>query len=774
MFVAGILGYLTAALIVGARRSADRSLRRSILLLGLALATLVFSIVVTSFLTSGTLPYVIVNQGTGLVGIYLIYRSVMSLTPLGRVEKNVVADFRLGSPCRRCSIVWRASARMIHSLSGLAAPPQRLYSRSTSNPSNRLSQEQRRLAAIMFTDMVGYTALTQSNEPLALSLLRTQDGMILPLVRAHGGTPIKTIGDAHLAEFESALEAVLCAVEIQRKVKEHHESSPGERFNLRIGIHVGDVVHRNNDVFGDAVNIAARLEPLADPGGVCISQQVYDQVQNKVGVRLEKLPFHQLKNVAARIDAYRVIDVQPAAPVQAGDMPKDRVAVLPLANFSPSPQDEYLAEGMTEELITAVSKVRGLRVIARTSVMKFKNTESDIAEIGKALNVGTILEGSFRKIGEKIRVTVQLIDAGTEEHRWASNYDGDMSDIFTIQSDIAGKVAQALQTELVAKTPAQQKTVNLEAYELYLKGRHYWNLRTEEGIKRALELFKGAAEKDPSFAKAHAGMADCYTVGKGYSLFSREESDRLAAASVQKALELDSTLPEAHASRGLLLQNQFKFAEAEESFKQALAFNPSYASAHHWYAITLANLGRLEEAIGEAKLAAQSDPLSPPANNILGVMYLYARDYDQAEKVFDRVLVFEPAFTMALLWRSNVFAYKQMEAESMKDMLQAVQTVPAFDRNSMLAYNNAWFGHKDEALKCFEEAKKNLPFQEGLAALSAGYYACLGDADGFFAWVRKAIDAKDIEPQIILYAPYLDKMRADPRYAELLLAFPSQ
>ena len=636
-----------------------------------------------------------------------------------------------------------------------------------------MPQEQRRLAAIMFTDMVGYTAITQSNEALALGLLRTQDGIVLPLVRAHGGTPIKTIGDAHLAEFDSALEAVLCAVEIQRKVKEHHGTvTPEERFNLRVGIHVGDVVHRDNDVFGDAVNIAARLEPLADPGGVCISQQVYDQVQNKVRFKLEKLPFHQLKNVAAKIDAYRVVDVQPAASITAGDMPKDRVAVLPLANFSPSPQDEYLAEGMTEELITAVSKIRGLRVIARTSVMKFKNTESDIAEIGRALNAGTILEGSFRKIGEKIRVTVQLIDAGTEEHRWASNYDGDMSDIFTIQSDIAGKVAQALQTELVDRSTTPARPVNLDAYELYLKGRHYWNLRNKEGVTRALELFKGAAEKDPSFAKAHAGMADCYTVGKGVGLFSREESDRLAAASIQKALELDDSLAEAHASRGLLLTNKFEFAEAEESFRRALALNPSYASAHHWHAINLANLARLEEAIEEAKIAGQSDPLSPPANNILGVMYVLARDFDQAEKVFDRVLKLEPGFAPALGWRSNVWAYRNNEAESMRDMLQSVESAPDFDKNSMLAYNYAWFNHKEEAARHYEEAKKNLPFPEDIASLSAGYYACLGDADGFFAWVQKAIEAKDFDPETLRYAPYLDKVRSDPRYAELLRTFP--
>jgi adenylate cyclase len=441
-----------------------------------------------------------------------------------------------------------------------------------------LSGDARRLAAIMFTDMVGYTALTQSDESAALSLLQTQNGMILPLIRAHGGTPVKTIGDAHLAEFGSALEAVTCAVEIQRRVKQYDDSaSTRESFKLRVGIHIGDVVHKDNDVFGDAVNIASRLEPLAEPGGVCISQQVYDQVHNKVEFRLEKLPFHQLKNVSSRIEAYKVIDVQTGPPAEQ-EMLKERVAILPLSNFSPSSQDEYLADGMTEELITAISGVEGLRVIARTSVMKFKNKETDIAEIGRALNAGTILEGSFRKIGERIRVTVQLIDARTEEHRWASNYDGDMKDIFSIQSDIAGKVAQALEKKLLDQSAAHRRAVNIEAYELYLKGRHYWNRRNADGVTQALKLFKAAVEKDPDFAKAYAGIADCYSIGRGLQLFKRDEADELARAAIQKALDLDDSIAEAHASRGLVLDNLGRYSEAEESFKRALSLNPTWAS----------------------------------------------------------------------------------------------------------------------------------------------------------------------------------------------------
>jgi TolB-like protein/Tfp pilus assembly protein PilF len=627
----------------------------------------------------------------------------------------------------------------------------------------------------MFTDMVGYTALTQNKESLALGLLQTQSGILLPLIRGHQGTPIKTIGDAHLAEFESALEAVLCAVEIQRRILEYNRSAPPEQtFKLRVGIHVGDVVHTENDVFGDAVNIASRIEPLAEPGGICLSQQVYDQVQNKVEFKLEKIPFHQLKNVSAHIEVYKLIDARPDLTVfPEQDMPKERVAVLPLSNFSPNQQDEYLADGMTEELITAISGVEGLRVIARTSVMKYKNKETDIREIGYTLNAGTVLEGSFRKIGERIRVTVQLIDAKTEEHRWAQNYDGDMQDIFSIQTDIAGRVAQVLQKKLLEGPGQLQKSVNIEAYELYLKGRQYWNRRNPEGVSQALTLFTSAIDKEPTFAKAYAGVADCYIIGASLQLFKeRGEAESKAEAAILKAIDLDNTIAEAYASHGLLLNNQDKYAEAVKEFKRALSLNPSYATAHHWYSICLANLGKLDEAVEEARLASQADPLSPPARNILGAMYIYERRYGDAIRVFDDILKLEPDFSPSLSFRSNAYAYKGMEQESMRDMVHSLQNATDFDRNSSLAYQHAWFGRKEEGGKYFEDAKKMVPSQEALTSLNCGYFACLGDADGFFTWAKMAIDQRVLDPEDVRYAPWLDKVREDPRYGDLLQLLP--
>jgi len=632
--------------------------------------------------------------------------------------------------------------------------------------------EVRRLAAVMFADMVGYTALTQRDESLALSLLEKQNGIVLPLIRAFGGTPVKTIGDAHLAEFESTLAAIRCGVEIQRKLREYNtSSSPDQSLKLRIGIHVGDVVHKDNDVYGDAVNIAARLEPIADPGGVCISQQVYDQVQNKVEFRLERLPSQQLKNVNQRIDIYKVIDsaLIQKSDLREEDLSKERVAILPLSNYSPSSQDEYLADGMTEELITAISGVVGLRVIARTSVMRFKNSTVDISEIGRTLRAGTILEGSFRKVGERIRVTVQLIDAKTEEHIWASNYDGNMQDIFSIQTDIANKVAQALKVKLLV--PAQRQ-VNIEAYELYLKGRNYWNRRTADGVTQALKLFTAAVEKDPSFAKAHAGIADCYLIGRQHQLF-QDVWETQASLAIQKALELDDSIAEAHASRGLLLTRSYRFVEAQEEFRKGLSLNQSYASAHHWYAICLAYMGHLDEAIAEATLAAQSDPLAAPSRDILGIMYVSAREFDKALEIFDDILKLDPDFHPALQFRSIVYLYKGMEGEAARDLQRSLANSSEFEKNSMLALQAAWFGHKEEAWKFFEQAAKIAPSQNSLVGFEVAFAAVNGDVEQFFKLCDKALAAKELTPGTIRYEPWLDKMRADPRYKDLMKRLPS-
>ena len=297
-----------------------------------------------------------------------------------------------------------------------------------------MSAEQRRLAAVMFTDIVGYSSLTQKNERLALELLEEHRKIVRPIIARHNGREIKTMGDAFLIEFGSALEATDCAIDMQKSLRDYDQCSTAERrIRLRIGIHVGDVVQRQSDVLGDAVNIASRIEPLAEADGICISQQVYDQIRNKIDRSIEDLGPHQLKNIDYPINVYRILPSWEDSAIAQVRLDRKRVAVLPFLNISPDPNDAYFADGLTEELMARLSSIRGLKVIARTSIMRYKGTSKSAGEIGKELKSGTVLEGSVRKAANRLRVTAQLIDTTTEEHLWAQNYDRDLEDVFAIQ-----------------------------------------------------------------------------------------------------------------------------------------------------------------------------------------------------------------------------------------------------------------------------------------------------------------------------------------------------
>ena len=278
---------------------------------------------------------------------------------------------------------------------------------------NRALGEKRRLAAIMFTDIVGFTSFAQRDEALALRLLEENNHLIQSVLPQYGGREVKTIGDAFLVEFASALQAVRCSVAIQEKMHERNQGIRSEeKIELRIGIHLGDIVESGTDILGDAVNVSSRIQPLAQPSGVCISQQVYDHVRNKLDFKMELIPGALLKNVNHQVNVYRILmPWQGTGSEESMELDTRRIAVIPLKNMSPDPNDEYFADGMTEELITALSGVRELTVIARTSMMQYKSTPKRALEIGRDLRTGTLIEGSVRKAANKVRITIQLIYA---------------------------------------------------------------------------------------------------------------------------------------------------------------------------------------------------------------------------------------------------------------------------------------------------------------------------------------------------------------------------
>src|SRR5438876_2163374 len=379
----------------------------------------------------------------------------------------------------------------------------------------------------MFTDLVGYSSMTSLNEGFALKLLEDHRSLLQPIFGKHGGTVVKTVGDGFLVEFPSAVESVNCAVEVQREMQRFNEQRMrNERVLLRIGIHVGDVVHSGGDILGDAVNVAARIQSLAVAGGICITRQVVDQLERKSDYKMTGLGPRELKNIRHPVELYTVEVPKGLTGSEQPALDPRRIAILPLTNLSADPNDKYFADGMTEELISSISRISELSVISRTSVMRYKDTTMPIGDIARELSAGTLLEGSVRKAGNKVRITTQLIDAKNDKHLWAQSYDRDLTDIFAVQVDLAEQVAGALKVKLLSKEKEaleQEPTNSPESYSLYLKGRYLWNERTRESIKKAIRYFEEAIARDPRFAQALVGLADCYLVLMDQSLMDLKE-----------------------------------------------------------------------------------------------------------------------------------------------------------------------------------------------------------------------------------------------------------
>ncbi|MDA4124043.1 MAG: hypothetical protein OK438_01140 [Thaumarchaeota archaeon] len=637
-------------------------------------------------------------------------------------------------------------------------------------------QGERRLAAIMFTDMVGYTALGQKNESLSLALAEEQRKLLRPIFARHNGREVKTMGDAFLAEFPSALEAVRCAYDVQRATREFNFAlSDEKRVHLRVGVHLGDVVESGGDISGDAVNIASRIESLAEDGGVCLSQQVYDHIQNKFELPLQSLGRKLLKNVSVPIELYKI--VMPWIHDEGATSPPSeqrRIAVLPFANFSPDPNDEYFADGMTEEIISTVSRVIGLQVISRTSVMGYKGTNKRVNEIGRELRVGSLLEGSVRKSGSRMRITVQLINVGDDQPLWSQSYDRELNDIFALQSDIAKQVANTLSLRILLKEGGlvdRKPTKDVGAYELYLKGRHQWNKRTKEGLHSAIEHFQRAVERDPAFALAYSGMADCYTVLPGYDPQPQLESFRKAKEFSIKALELDDTLAEAHTSLALSLSNyEWDWKGAEREFSRAIQLNPNYSTAHQWYGTHLIwYSGIFEEGVREMRRAADLDPLSPIIGANLAHAYAYASKWDDAVIQCEKVLDLQPDFWPARNFLMQAYRAKSMYKAAIDEGVNALRMAPNdIWVKTGLGLSFGMAGLQEEARKIlgeFLELQKN-HFVPPLAFISL--YFSLGEIEKMYEWMQKAYDQHDISVPQRRWDPDFAKIRADARFTDLM------
>jgi adenylate cyclase len=631
---------------------------------------------------------------------------------------------------------------------------------------------ERKLAAVMFTDIVGFAAMTHKNEALALELLEEQRGVLRPIIAKNRGQEVKTIGDAFLVEFASSLDAVKCAADMQAAMAESgSKRGSGERVKIRIGIHLGDVIHSGNDIAGDAVNIASRIEPLAPAGGICLTAPVHSSVVNKVPYEFESMGVPHLKNIATPMEVFRVVGYGDAgAKILQVASVSNRVAVLPFTNISVEKGDDYFADGMTEEVISSVSRTQGLRVIARTSVMKYKGSSKAVSEVGRELGVASVIEGSVRKAGDKVRVTVQLVDASTEEPKWSQQYDRDLRDIFAIQSDIAQKVAEALRIQVLGTPAVATPTTSSEAYISYLRGRQAWNRRNEEGLRQALGFFEKALQEDGGYAKAYTGLADSYATLALLELAPPREAYPKAKEAVGKALSLDPQLAEAHTSLGVVrFQYDWDWPGAEEEFREAIKLNPSYAPAHHYFADYLKAMGRFDEALSEIGKAQELDPLNLAINTGLGHVLYLSRQYDRAIEQYKRSVELDPNFMLTHIWFGRPYLEKGMYSEAIAELETAVRlSGEGTLALAMLGHGLASAGRSEEAQAVLRKLTERSKTQYVPSYWIAVVYNGFKDREKTMGWLRKAFEERSSWLVWTNVEPRFDWLRQDAEFASMI------
>ncbi len=450
------------------------------------------------------------------------------------------------------------------------------------------------------------------------------------------------------------------------------------------------------------------------------------------------------------------------------------VAVLPFANLSAAAENEYFCDGLAEELINALTKVRNLRVVARTSAFSFKYQQLDVREIGRKLNAAAVLEGSVQRTGNRLRILTQLINSADGYHLWSERFDREMDDVFAIQEEIAGAIINKLSVKVLAsEKPALLKrhTESVEAYHLYLKGRHFWNRRFAAGaLEKALGYFQQAIGVDPRYGLAYSGTADCYNLQGLFLLRAPHKAFPSATAAAEKALEIDNTLAEAHASLAYTkMIYGWDWIGAESEFKEALKLNPAYPYGHLWYAHYLCAMSRFDEAMVEAKRALESDPISLGINANVGLVLYWAREYEQAVEQLEKTLELDPNFRLAYVYLAFVLnrqgRYDEAIAAIQKSM-EHTGYLPLAIPHLGFAYGRR--GDRAKARKVLREAEAHFHEIGFPSTVLAGIHAGLGDGDKFFECLYRAYEERSpLLPWLKIYPEY-DSMRSDPRYEELL------
>ncbi|WP_018128117.1 adenylate/guanylate cyclase domain-containing protein [Balneola vulgaris] len=632
----------------------------------------------------------------------------------------------------------------------------------------------RLLAAIMFADMVGYTKLMQQDEQMAKDLRDRQRAVVDKSIAKYRGQVMQYYGDGTLSMFGSALDAVNCAKEIQETLQEEPQ------VPLRIGIHIGDVVYDDEGIYGDAVNIAARVQGLGTPGSVMFTNKVFDEIKNHRGIRVEAFGNHELKNVIDPVGIYALASKGLETPSQSyiqemTGSHQNSVAVLPFANFSGDKEHEYFSDGITEEIINALVRLKGLQVTSRTSVFAYKNTNKDIREIGRELNVATVLEGSVRHAGNRIRVTAQLIKTDDGFHIWSENYDGELKDIFKVQDEISKKIAEKLESNFTFESDSklyEASTENVDAYNDYLQGLFYWNKRTPEAVKKAIGFFEKAVSCCDTYTKAYSNLANCYTFLATIGHMQTDEAYTKAEEYALKAIQLNNLRAGSYTALGYVkMFKHWDFDAADSCFRKAITLEPENVEARLGFSFYNRVVGRYDKMLLHSKVASKIAPLSLPAKLNLASSHSLLENYAEALELYKQILELDPNYRTAYEGMALVYAFQKdydMATKYIKKYLKLIDG--PFKGGAQLGYIAAVKGEVEDAKKYIEDVKQREEENPhlNLSLDFAIIYTGLGAYDKAFDYLFQAADQKLGSVLLLNSLPPFNVLRSDPRFNQLL------
>jgi len=614
---------------------------------------------------------------------------------------------------------------------------------------------ERRLTTILSADIAGYSRLMEVDEAGTLAEWKAwQETLVGPLLAKSSGRLVKMIGDGFLAEFNSVLNAVHFAIDLQAASESRNTALADERqMQFRIGINLSDVIADQSDVYGDGVNVAARLQTLAEPGAICISETVHQHVYRHLSYSFEDLGKQQLKNISGPLQVYRV--KSNAQPQQGGRRKalgghQASIAVLPFSNMSGDPEQEYFSDGVTEDIITDLSKISSLFVVSRNTVFTFKGQSVDVGQVANRLGVQYVLEGSVRKAGNRVRITAQLIDGRSNGHVWAERFDRNFADILELQDEISRSIVAALRLKMLpgeAATLNQKTSGNPEAYRYYLMGRGFFHRgHTKRYLKIARQFFARSLEIDPGFARAHAGIADCnsHLLDAGDTTVPVEEIFRQS----EHALELDPSLAEAHASKGLALHTAGRYAEAEACFQRAIELKPDLFEAYLFWGRNSHNRGQYDRAAALFGTAAElkSEDFRAPGLQAMSLQSLSRRSEMEA------------AARLSLARAEKVVAERPDDADAL----------------SFGAGLLALLGETGRMRDWAERAAIIEPDDHYMQYNLACAFAILGEQELALDRLEKAIGPESLKSlkEFMLNDSDLDVLRGHPRYLALLQRLP--